>query len=260
MENDILMKAIKETAEKYVKDNVKVRVYINEDNDKYSRRYGLQLSLNNCFTYYKLSNKYCNSRTYIMRVVSDLCINLAEMAQRKRNDFFKISDENEDLKKQFEVGEQQYNDLVEEKEKLEERISYLERSIERKEETITELELERVPYTNEYVEKVKKENEDLKRQLEYLRSGEYYNQIRFENKMLQDIVDNGKVSKEDKEFIDCTHRNTELLEQQEEFIKYLEDEIKAFKAVSDLLFNSNKEIKVYKEILQKYRKIIGVER
>ncbi len=196
MENDILMKAIKETAEKYVKDNVKVRVYINEDNDKYSRRYGLQLSLNNCFTYYKLSNKYCNSRTYIMRVVSDLCINLAEMAQRKRNDFFKISDE----------------------------------------------------------------NEDLKRQLEYLRSGEYYNQIRFENKMLQDIVDNGKVSKEDKEFIDCTHRNTELLEQQEEFIKYLEDEIKACKAVSDLLFNSNKEIKVYKEILQKYRKIIGVER
>lgn len=202
MENDILMKAIKETAEKYVKDNVKVRVYINEDNDKYSRRYGLQLSLNNCFTYYKLSNKYCNSRTYIMRVVSDLCINLAEMAQRKRNDFFKISDE----------------------------------------------------------------NEDLKRQLEYLRSGEYYNQIRFENKMLQDIVDNGKVSKEDKEFIDCTHRNTELLEQQKEFIKYLGDEKdRLARECSNVYEDSLGHTRLVNEdifdeindVLQKYREIIG---
>ena len=38
----------------------------------------------------------------------------------------------------------------------------------------------------------------------------------------------------------------------------LEDEIHSCEAVSDLLFNSNKEMKVYKEILQKYRKIIGV--
>ncbi len=49
----------------------------------------------------------------------------------------------------------------------------------------------------------------------------------------------------------------DLLNQQQEFIKYLEDEIKACKAVSDLLFNSNKEIKVYKEILTKYKEIIG---
>ena len=41
-------------------------------------------------------------------------------------------------------------------------------------------------------------------------------------------------------------------------IKYLEDEIKSCEAVSDLLFNSNKEMKVYKEILQKYKEIIGV--
>ena len=33
-----------------------------------------------------------------------------------------------------------------------------------------------------------------------------------------------KLTGEDKEFIDCTHRNTELLEQQKEFIKYLGDE------------------------------------
>lgn len=45
--------------------------------------------------------------------------------------------------------------------------------------------------------------------------------------------------------------------QQKEFINYLEDEIHSCEAVSDLLFNSNKEMKVYKEILQKYREIIG---
>lgn len=47
--------------------------------------------------------------------------------------------------------------------------------------------------------------------------------------------------------------------QQQEFIKYLEDEIHSCEVVSDLLFNSNKEMKVYKEILQKYKEIIGVE-
>lgn len=166
---------------------------------------------------------------------------------------------------------------------LNKRIAYLERSIERKEETITELELERVPYTNEYIDKVKQENNELKKQLEYLRSGEYYNQLRFENKMLQDVVDNGEVSKEDKEFIDCTHRNTELLEQQQEFIKYLEDEINICDGFLDTVKSDLQEIpygvisvnktyittqikenetahKVYEEILQKYKKIIGVER
>ena len=63
----------------------------------------------------------------------------------------------------------------------------------------------------------------LKKQLEYLRSREYYNQLRFERDMLQYVVDNGKVSKEDKEFIDMTHRNTELLEVIEEVREYIED-------------------------------------
>lgn len=46
--------------------------------------------------------------------------------------------------------------------------------------------------------------------------------------------------------------------QQKEFIKYLEDEIQSCEAVSDLLFNSNKEMKVYKEILTKYKKIMRI--
>ena len=68
----------------------------------------------------------------------------------------------------------------------------------------------------EEMENWREEAKELKKQLEYLRSGEYYNQLRFERDMLQYVADNGKVSKEDKEFIDMTHRNTELLEVIEE--------------------------------------------
>ena len=63
----------------------------------------------------------------------------------------------------------------------------------------------------------------LKKQLEYLRSGEYYNQLRFERDMLQNVVDNGEVSKEDKKFIDMTHRNTELLKENQELKKQKEE-------------------------------------
>lgn len=112
------------------------------------------------------------------------------------------------------------------------------------------------------IEQLQQENRKLKKQLEYLRNGEYYNQLRFENKMLQDIVDNGEVSKEDREFIDCTHRNTELLEQQEEFINYMMNTIENItKDETD-----DEEIKryliqrgnTYKEIFSKYKEIGSV--
>ena len=61
-----------------------------------------------------------------------------------------------------------------------------------------------------------KEIKELQSQLSYLRSGEYYNQLRFERDMLQHVVDYNEVSKEDKEFIDMTHRNTELLEENQQ--------------------------------------------
>ena len=72
----------------------------------------------------------------------------------------------------------------------------------------------------DYIRGLEKENRKLKRQLGYLRSGEYYNQLRFERDMLQHIVDNNEVSKEDKEFIDMTHRNTELLEESQQLKKF----------------------------------------
>lgn len=78
--------------------------------------------------------------------------------------------------------------------------------------------------------KILQENRQLKEQLKYLRSGEYLNQLKFERDMLQNVVDNGEVSKEDKEFIDMTHRNAELLQELrqrdeviDEAIKYIEE-------------------------------------
>ena len=70
----------------------------------------------------------------------------------------------------------------------------------------------------------REEAKELKKQLEYLRSREYYNQLRFERDMLQNVVDNGEVSKEDKTFIDMTHRNTELLEVIEEVREFVGSE------------------------------------
>ena len=91
----------------------------------------------------------------------------------------------------------------------------------------------------------KEEVKKLKKQLEYLRSGEYYNQLRFERDMLQYVVDNGKVSKEDKAFIDMTHRNTELLEVIEEVREYINSKVISNGEIIDQL----RKIEV-KELLQ----------
>ena len=105
------------------------------------------------------------------------------------------------------------------------------------------------------------ERDELKKSLDYLRSGEYYNQLRFERDMLQDLVYNGEISKEDKEFIDMTHRNTELLEQQKEFIEYMTKIIEELESedVDDEEMKGYliQRIDTFKEILSNYKKIIG---
>ena len=132
-------------------------------------------------------------------------------------------------------------------ESLKERVSYLEKSIVRKEETIAELEQERVPYTNKYVDKVDKENQELKKQLEEANKKLYL----CTPEISQNI--HGKYVS----YVDLVNEMYELKKQQKEFINYLEDEIQSCEAVSDLLFNFNKEMKVYKKISQKYKEIIG---
>ena len=60
-----------------------------------------------------------------------------------------------------------YDDKIDSKiQKYKERIEYLERSIERKEDKIRSIEDERVPYTNEYVDRLTKKNKDLIQWLE----------------------------------------------------------------------------------------------
>ena len=119
---------------------------------------------------------------------------------------------------------------------------------------------------------------ELKKQLEYLRSGEYLNQLRFERDMLQDLVDKKEISKEDKEFIDMTRRNTELLEQQKEFIEYMNKTMEECNNYSKHIEKKTKELhgrsygktyianeimknevakKILKETLSKYKSIIG---
>ena len=67
------------------------------------------------------------------------------------------------------------NNVDIENQELKKQVNYLRRSIERKEETIMELERERVPYANEYVEELKQENKQLKeaidRAIEELKKG-----------------------------------------------------------------------------------------
>lgn len=84
-----------------------------------------------------------------------------------------------------------------------------------------------------------------------------YDKLLAERDMLQDLIDNREISKEDKEFIDMTHRNTELLEQLkrrdeviEETINYLD----FFISDTDLSkYDTLKILMHIKKILKKYK-------
>ena len=106
-----------------------------------------------------------------------------------------------------------------------------------------------------------KENKTLKQQLDYLRSGEYYNQLRFENEMLQNVVDTNGVPSEVYDYIDCAHRNTELLGKRQELINYLKEKMNKIENKLILKYQKQYELgkiqgsyKVYKEILSKIEK------
>lgn len=112
---------------------------------------------------------------------------------------------------------------------------------------------------------LRKENEELKSQLRgttHCFDEEEHNRLKEENQELKKQLENcycnrtdcsGRIK--DSKIYDSLVQKVET--QQKGFIKYLEDEIHSCEVVSDLLFNSSKEMKVYKEILQKYREIIG---
>lgn len=147
---------------------------------------------------------------------------------------------------------------------------------------------------NRTIEEVRKnetklieEIKSLEKQLEYLRSGEYYNQLRFENEILQQVVDTNGVPSEVYDYIDCTHRNTKLLEENQELKKQLENKYeKVGTLTGELLYEENTKLinqqkefikwledylnlfdynyideqagyDMLEEILQKYKEIIG---
>ena len=97
---------------------------------------------------------------------------------------------------------------------------------------------------------LQQENQELKKQLEYLRSGEYYNQLRFENEMLQQVVDTNGVPSEVYDYIDCTHRNTELLKENQK----LKDRDLIIAAELTKLQDENKQLK---EAVEDYKEDIS---
>ena len=187
--------------------------------------------------------KYIKNASYFDG--SGMCANDL-LAILEDKDMLGLKEENQELKQKYLNAVSDYETTMFEKEQLNslvnscqeeirqlkkqledanEQISYLRRSIERKEERIIDLQYERIPYTNEYVDK--------------------------------------------------------LLNQQKEFISYLENEInicdgfldtvksclrntpyRVMSSKKTYITNRIKENeiaqKVYKEILQKYKSIIGV--
>lgn len=103
-------------------------------------------------------------------------------------------------------------------------------------------------------EQLEKDNQELKEQIEYLKGGEYLNQLRFERNMLQDVVDKMEVSKEDKKFIDMTHRNTQLLEENRKYKEVIDEAIEYIEqhaiTVTDGTVTTNKHelLEILKEV------------
>ena len=108
------------------------------------------------------------------------------------------------------------------------------------------------------IDLLEKENQRLNKQLDYLRNGEYLNQLKFEVSMLEHIIENGEVSEEDKRFIDMAYRNTELLEENQELEKQLEvgeeqynDLVEEKEDLQALYDDANLEIQKYKAVIDK---------
>ena len=92
-----------------------------------------------------------------------------------------------------------------------------------------------------YVEMIEDENQELKKQLENC----YCNRTDCSSRI-----------KDSKKYDSLVQK---VENQQNEFRKWLENEIKACELTCDLIFNHNKEMKIYKEVLSKYKEIIVVK-
>lgn len=105
----------------------------------------------------------------------------------------------------------------------------------------------------EYIKELQRKNKIL----EYIKSGEYLNQVKYERNLLENIVKNMKVSKEDKEFIDMTHRNTELLEENTQLKEEYQTELDENYKLSELWKDSQVENRRLKGVLKETREYIN---
>ena len=87
MSNNILSEGIVTESMKHLHSFVKVFVEIENNNTYY-----LVINVNEYSAKYRLHPLYMRKKTYIMRVVSDLCIELARMCECERNCFYKVSE------------------------------------------------------------------------------------------------------------------------------------------------------------------------
>ena len=134
-----------------------------------------------------------------------------------------------------EMIEQECEELNKQLENANEQVNYLRRSIERKEERIIELEHERVPYENEYVEELKKQIE------EYKHKGLYNTCLPYSTGYKKAIKEK---ENQQKEFIEYMNKTIEELECDD----VGDEEMKGYLI---------QRINTFKEILQKYKSIIG---
>lgn len=141
--------------------------------------------------------------------------------------------ENKELKKQFEIGEQQYNDLVEEKEKLD-----------AENQVLKDYKNVAITYMKNYLKmELNYQNKDVAEQF----------------KMVIDMLNRGN---KHGNLVDITDCET----QQKDFIKYLEEEIKTLEkdileTVDDMdIYMKQVKSLIIEEILQKYKSIIGCDK
>lgn len=76
---------------------------------------------------------------------------------------------------------------------------------------------------------------------------------------VDDLISNVKEFKKIPTFDNLLKENQQLKEQQKEFIEYLQNNIESLEFCDNefILSNHKKEIKAYKEILSKYKEIVG---
>lgn len=103
-------------------------------------------------------------------------------------------------------------------------------------------------HISDYVNRLQQENQELKKQLEEVKSRN--------RPVIGPYHADGYITQE------MEYQARKRLEKnQKEFIKWLESKIEACELTCDLIFNRNrnKKAKIYKIVLSKYKKIIGVK-